>query len=177
MIPRDARMDFSVLRELRHRSGLTLEQVAERTGISFATLSRVESNRNDPSLDTLIRLAACFGLSAANLLDLAGTHVVEFAHESIRRLGTAKRRVVRLTDTELILVEATAVDGLQPPHNHPGQYQLMWVLDGSAALTVGDQEHVLGPGDAMKFDAGLTHSARFTEDTSYVVVLVPRRVR
>ena len=45
------------LRALRTRRGFTLAELAEETGISASTLSRLESGGRRPTLDLLIRLA------------------------------------------------------------------------------------------------------------------------
>src|SRR3712207_8493931 len=45
------------LRELRTKSGVTLTQLAETTGISVSTLSRLESGQRRPTLELLLPLA------------------------------------------------------------------------------------------------------------------------
>lgn len=46
---------------LRKRSGMTLKDVEEITGVSASTLSRIERNQTDPTLETLNNLAALYG--------------------------------------------------------------------------------------------------------------------
>mgnify|MGYP000314188979 CR=1 FL=1 len=59
------------LRALRSRSGRTLAEMSDRTGVSVSTLSRLESGLRRPTLDLLIRLAAAYnggpGLVSKNL--------------------------------------------------------------------------------------------------------------
>lgn len=50
------------LRALRVAHRLTLAEVAEQTGISVSFLSDVERGRTDPSLETLRKLAASYGM-------------------------------------------------------------------------------------------------------------------
>ena len=59
---------------------------------------------------------------------------------------------------------------IYPPHKHPTD-QSHWVLHGSMALTVGEQEYVLGPGDRDYLPAGTQHSARVVggEPVTYLV--------
>jgi transcriptional regulator with XRE-family HTH domain len=47
-----------VLRDARHRAGLTQAELADRTGTSQATISAYESGSKRPSVDTLSRLLA-----------------------------------------------------------------------------------------------------------------------
>jgi ribosome-binding protein aMBF1 (putative translation factor) len=49
------------LRELREAAGLSLADVAERTGMDKAFVSRLELGRGNPTVDTLARYAAALG--------------------------------------------------------------------------------------------------------------------
>lgn len=49
--------------DARKESGLTQQQLAERTGISQADISKLENGNANPSLKTLQRLAAAMGKS------------------------------------------------------------------------------------------------------------------
>ena len=167
--------DFSVLRGLRQQAGATLEGMAEETGVSLSTLTRIESNQNLPSIPTLATLAEYFGMSPPNLLELAGSHVVERVEERLEDLGDGQRRGVSLADVQIILGEADAGDFSQRPHTHKGYYQLQWVLEGRLRVLVHGKEYELNAGQAVKFDAGYEHASRFEEETKYVVVLVPKR--
>jgi len=169
--------DFSVLRGLRQQAGATLERTAEETGVSLSTLTRIESNQNMPSLPTLATLAEYFGMSPPNLLELAGSHVVEHGEEQLEVLGDVRRRGVSLPDVQIILGEADAEDFSQRPHTHKGFYQVQWVLEGRLRAQVQGREYELSAGQAIKFDAGFEHVSRFEEATKYIVVLVPKRTK
>lgn len=169
--------DFTVLRELRRQANVTLEQMAEETGLSFSTLSRIESNQNQPSLSTLSVLAGYFGLSPANLLDLAGATVVEHLEEDMEDLGDVKRRGVTLPDLKIVLGSAGTGNLTQVPHRHEGFTQIQWVTRGRLVVRIQGQQYELKAGQAIRFDAGLEHVSSFAEETEYIVVLVPKRTR
>jgi transcriptional regulator with XRE-family HTH domain len=58
---------------LRRKLGLSLEELAECAGIGLPELLAIESAQSDqPTSDTLERLAAAFGIKSAALLALAG---------------------------------------------------------------------------------------------------------
>lgn len=52
----------TVLRRLRHERGLTLEEVAEATGISVAMLSRAEREQRVPSTEIVAALSGYYGV-------------------------------------------------------------------------------------------------------------------
>lgn len=58
----------SELRRLRKSRRFTLANVGKETGLSVSFLSDVERGRTKPSLDTLEKLAACYGLSVNDIL-------------------------------------------------------------------------------------------------------------
>lgn len=169
--------DFSVLRELRSGAKVSLERVAEDTGVSFSTLTRIESNQNQPNLKTLSILAGYFGLSPAHLLDLAGSHVIQQVEEELEDLGEVQRWGISFPDAKVIMGQAEAGDFTQKIHRHKGHYQIQWVLEGRLKALVHGREFELEAGQAIKFDAGFEHASRFMEDTRYIVVLVPKRMR
>jgi len=60
------------MRELREEAGLSLADVAERTGMDKAFLSRLETGQGNPTLDTLARYAAALGKRVVFGLDNLG---------------------------------------------------------------------------------------------------------
>lgn len=58
------------LREQRNRKRLTLDQVGELLGLQKNTLSGYERERHEPKFDTLIDLAALYGVSVDYLLGI-----------------------------------------------------------------------------------------------------------
>src|SRR5258705_9980326 len=56
------------IRDLRLRRGLTVQQLAEATGLSKGFISQVENNRTSPSLATLQDLARALETSVAYLV-------------------------------------------------------------------------------------------------------------
>ena len=69
--------DFSVLRELRKREGMTIAALSKRSGISSAVISKLERNQTLAELDTLYRLSKVYGLTATDLLALAESRIAQ----------------------------------------------------------------------------------------------------
>lgn len=59
---------MKILRELREKRGLTLEQVAEGVGLRNQYISNYELGKRRPDYDTLCKLADYFGVSVDYLL-------------------------------------------------------------------------------------------------------------
>jgi transcriptional regulator with XRE-family HTH domain len=56
------------LREIRHRSSLSLTDVAKATGISASFLSMVENGNSDISIGRLLRLTECYKVEIADVV-------------------------------------------------------------------------------------------------------------
>ena len=61
------------LKELRQRRDITLNELAEETGISTSTLSRLEAGLRRPTLEQLLPLARCYGVTLDELVDAPAT--------------------------------------------------------------------------------------------------------
>ena len=68
MARREDRAVGETLRTAREKAGLTQTQLGKRTGLDQAVVSRLETGRNRPRIDTLRRIAQGLGLSVSELL-------------------------------------------------------------------------------------------------------------
>jgi transcriptional regulator with XRE-family HTH domain len=59
----------NVLRRTRTEAGLTLQQLAEKSGLAKETLSRLENNRRKPTFETLSKIAQALDLPVSELSD------------------------------------------------------------------------------------------------------------
>jgi transcriptional regulator with XRE-family HTH domain len=90
------------LKALRKRAALTQEDLAERAGLNPKYISGIERGRENPTLDTLLRLARELGVQPVELFDfdLEGTTTAgmkKAATELLRRLDAETlRRALRL---------------------------------------------------------------------------------
>lgn len=173
------------LQDLRRAAGLTLEDLAGRTGISRATLSRVERGETSATAQILGRLAAVYGRNTSRLLaDVETTpagHIAaaEQAVWTDPETGFRRRMVsppadgyaaevldCTLPSGRTIAYEAGPVIGLE---------QHLYMQTGRLALTEDGTTHDLLPGDALRFrlTGGPTRfHASGPEPARYILVLV-----
>ncbi|MFH9424526.1 helix-turn-helix domain-containing protein [Streptomyces sp. NPDC017529] len=149
------------LRELRRRTGLTLELAARRVGLSPAHLSRLETNQRQPSLPMLLALARMYGTTVSDLLGETAperdpivradrAEPSEAGGWTYRTLGGAGRAMQALR----VHVPQRAQGDLV--RVHAGE-EWLYVLKGRLRLTLGETAHVLDPGDAAHFDSLTPH--------------------
>ena len=75
------------LRTLRKREGVTLTGLAERTGISVSTLSRLESGGRKPTLELLLPLAQTYQVSLDDLVGAPPTEDPRVHGSPVTRTG------------------------------------------------------------------------------------------
>ncbi len=147
------------LRTLRQRRGHTLTELAERTGISLSTLSRLESGHRRPTLDLLLPLAKVYQVPLDELVGAPPPSDPRVRPKPIRRHGTTfiplSRRTDGLVAFKSILPGRTS-DGPLSQRAHPG-YDWFYVLAGKLRLALGDEEHILDAGEAAEFDTRVPH--------------------
>ena len=97
-------MEFNEkLQQLRKQKGLTQEELAEVLYVSRAAVSKWESGRGYPSIDSLKAIAKFFGVTVDHLL--SGDEVLAIAEENGRQKETQMRdRIFGLLDCGMVLL-------------------------------------------------------------------------
>lgn len=106
------------IQELRRVRSLTQRQVAEKLGIDFTYLSKLENNRGEPPSEETIRaLADLYGSDADELLALAGKVPAQLRERAAtdREFALFLRRLPELPDDVLRKIYRDAGRGKPPP--------------------------------------------------------------
>lgn len=162
--------DFSIVRELRKREGLTLDDVAMRAGLSTAVLSRLERNQTAAELQTLYKLARVFGMSAVDLISLAESRMAHLkSHESYRSDGF-EFKVIRYANLACFYGSAAAGAHIRKPEIHHDDHETCWVIEGRIRLTLPHEVCELSAGECLQFDAIQEHSYEALEDSRLILI-------
>jgi transcriptional regulator with XRE-family HTH domain len=175
--------DFGVrLHDLRSEREWTLEELAERTGLSKAFLSRLEAGDRQPSIAAILTLANAFGIAVGAMFEPA---VSADPCVVVRKCDAKTRRGEGLTYAWLSNTARFA--NLQPmklivSHNRQGDemYQhdgeeWVYVLTGRLRIAVAGTNYDLEPGDSAHFDSRHPHrlTALGGRDTELILVACP----
>jgi transcriptional regulator with XRE-family HTH domain len=148
--------------------GLSLRDLADRSGVSAPMLSQVERGETSPTLAVAAKIAAGLELTLSQLLRLdEGQHVVVSRAGRRRRSSRGGHQFEELTpplpgqraDVSLHALKAGVATGGpdDPPMHEPGSRETAVVLSGTLALVVDGSRHQLHEGDSVTFDADLPH--------------------
>lgn len=174
------------MRELRRGRGLTLEELAERSGVSRAMISKLERGEKNPTLVVAAKLAEGFGVTLSQLVGMEERREVVVVPRE-------KRMVMRDPETgferqllspsfggrgvEFIrnVVPEGSTSGEFPPHRR-GVEEYVVVEKGSLRAVIEGEEYLLEEGDALYFEADVSH--RFDNagdgECSYYLVIVSK---
>jgi transcriptional regulator with XRE-family HTH domain len=145
------------LKRIRAQREVTLTELAERTGISKSTLSRLENGQRRPSLELLLPLALAYRVP---LDDLVGAPEVGDPRIRLKPRRVHGRTVLPLTQqpngVQAWKIVIPASQSTPKPRAHEG-YEWLYVLSGRMRLILGDRDFVLGVGEAAEFDTQLPH--------------------
>jgi transcriptional regulator with XRE-family HTH domain len=157
-------------RRLRESQNLTLADVAARANISSAMLSRLETGRVSPSLETIVALSQALGVTASVLMqrvgaDDGGAQLIR-AGEGLEtvRSGTRRGHTYHLLAAqrgprkvfEPFLVTLNDRSEVFPGFQHPG-VEFIHLLSGILHYRHGRHSYVLRPGDTLTFRGDVAH--------------------
>jgi transcriptional regulator with XRE-family HTH domain len=156
------------VRALREARGLSLRDLAERSGVSAPMLSQVERGDTSPTLAVAAKIAAGLGLSLSQLLRLdEGKHVVVARAKERRPIRRNGHRIERITpdlpgERASVTVHTLRAGGRtggagDTPLHAPGSRETVLVGTGMLAVLIDDERYELSPEDAITFDADLPH--------------------
>jgi transcriptional regulator with XRE-family HTH domain len=150
------------LKAVRTERGVTLAELAEVTGISKSTLSRLESGGRKPSLELLLPIAQAHQVPLDELVGApeVGDPRVRIAPRRIKQRDGRVMTILPLTrqpgTLQAYKMIISAGKGEPEQATHEG-YEWLYVLSGRLRMLLADKDIVLGTGEAAEFDTRLPH--------------------
>jgi transcriptional regulator with XRE-family HTH domain len=160
------------LRWRRKIRGLSLQKVAERSGISIGLLSEVERGISTPSLQTLKAVCRALEMPMGWLFDAEpGGEAAEDEAGAVVRKGARRHLDLGASGMAKELMTPDSVPRIQMmriiirPGGSSGEMNSTiregakcgTVVSGRLGLMIGQREYDLGPGDSFAFEACVAH--------------------
>jgi transcriptional regulator with XRE-family HTH domain len=171
-------------KELRKQNGLTLKDLAEKTGFSPALLSQVENNIVSPSISTLWALAEALGVKIGYFFQQDGVELQDYV---VTRAG--REALVYRNELPHTLPYRDLAYGLEDREMSPflivcdepcefslkevvyeGQ-EFLYVIQGAIAVVYGEKVFELGPGDSVYYNAQIPHRIEACKGARFLAVL------
>ena len=149
------------LRALRKQRGVTLEQLADSTGISVSTLSRLESGRRRPTLELLLPLARAHHVPLDELVGAPASGDPRIFPRPIKHGGSTWLPLTRNPGGPSVFKQIIPANPNPPGHAgqqvHDG-YEWLYVISGQLRLVLGGKDFTLTAGEAAEFDTRIPHA-------------------
>ena len=169
----------TALRRERHRTGLSLTEVARRAGIAKSTLSQLESGTGNPSLETLWAICVALDVPFSRLLDPPrprtrviradeGPTVAAAQADYQATLLAAVPAAVRC-DVYRIAAEPGHARASQP--HSPGVVEHVVISAGRALVGATGEVAELGPGDYIRYPGDVPHIFEALEARTQAVLV------
>lgn len=149
------------LKALRGEGGWSLDALAQRSGVSRATLSRLENGQVSPTASVLGRLCSVYGITMSRLMAMIETGFAPLVQQDEQAVwqdpetGFTRKSVSPPADTlnaevlECMLPAGARIDYPEPPV--PGLEHHLYLLAGALKMTVDDHVHTLHKGDCLRY--------------------------
>jgi len=167
------------LRRERHRSGLSLTEVARRAGIAKSTLSQLESGTGNPSLETLWAICVALDAPFSRLLDPPRPPIqviradegptVAAAEADYQATLLAACQPGARRDVYRIRAEPGHARASEP--HMPGVVEHVVIGAGRALVGVAGEPVELSPGDYIRYPGDLPHVFEALEPGTQAVLI------
>jgi transcriptional regulator with XRE-family HTH domain len=177
------------VQELRGRQGLSLDALAQKSGVSRSMISLIERGESSPTAVVLEKLACALGVTLGSLFEAPtaarNTKSPVARHKDQPQWqdpasGYIRRNVSpHCVPQPMQIVEVHFPAGgrvaFETGGRKPRVHQQIWVLDGTIHITVGSERHELRTGDclAMQLDQPTMFHNPARKPARYAVVLAP----
>jgi transcriptional regulator with XRE-family HTH domain len=187
---RDTRPDYpeigEQLRARRHERGLSLRDLADRLRVSPSLISQIERGRANPSVSTLYALVNELDVSLDELLfndrrvparpgaalEAASTGPIQRSDERKRfRLasGVIWERLTTVSEPGVeflyVIYEVGGASGPEDSYQRHAGHEWGYVISGRLGVSIGFEEYVLEPGDAVSLESSIPHRLANLGDT------------
>lgn len=159
-----------VIQRHRKAQGLTLERIADLSGVSKSMLSQIERGQANPTFAVLWSLTRALGIDFTDLIDGAESGDTDDPIEVVSRLGTPEVRssdglcrlrifspphLAGVTEWYEVLIEPAGV--LDSAPHSPGAFEHLTVFDGALEVTSATATRPVAAGETARYPADTDH--------------------
>ena len=164
------------IRRARLDKKMSLDTMANETGLSKEFIKKVEGGEKRPSVGTLLQISRTLQLDSGFLLKEQGDTTEERSKAYTKRTDnyaytplTPGAENKHLKAFRIVVDAGSSHDGVG--FHHEGE-EFVYVLEGRVEVQVGDHINLLEPGDSLHFNSGIKHDLRNVGDIDAQLIVV-----
>lgn len=176
------------IKSLRQNKAISIEELAERSGLAVEQIERIENNVDLPSLAPLIKLARALGVRLGTFLDdndetgpaicrkqeandsISFSNNATHSRKHMQYHSLAKSKADRHMEPFIIDIDPTE-DGDFILSSHEGEEFIM-VMEGIMEISYGKQTYLLEEGDSIYYDSIVPHHVHAYEGKAAKILAV-----
>ncbi|MFQ5775349.1 MAG: helix-turn-helix domain-containing protein [Kiloniellaceae bacterium] len=173
-------------RAIRKAKSMTLKQVSERSGVSIATLSKIENEQSVGSFNTLYKVARGLGVMVEILISPDEERPIRSGRRIVNKLGSADEHTTDYYDyfvhghalnskkmVPLVMrIKTDEVPPLEDWSTHEGE-EFVFVIEGEIEFHCEEYAPIfLSSGESVYFDSLMRHAFVKKSDDDAVLVSV-----
>lgn len=163
------------IRSIRESKNLSIEEVAERSGLSAEQITSIESDQSLPSLGPLIKVARALGVRLGTFLDdnddlgpvvcraaerendnsISFSNGTEDARKHMEYHSLARKKTGRHMEPFVIDINPNG-ESTYNLSAHEGE-EFIFVLEGEIEIDYGKEKYSLKKGDSIYYDSIVKH--------------------
>ena len=164
------------IKTLRKLNELTLEQLANRTGLTKGYLSKVERSEKAPPYSTLNRIAGALNVEVTRMFgkSIAPLEDIKISFQKRDEGAVIKGTLQQIGYDYKVLAGDKPGKNMEPfiiyapweinkMYSHEGE-EFMYIIEGNLEFVYGDQTYPMESGDTVYFDANVPHAGRSVGD-------------
>ena len=157
------------IKEIRKQNGLTIQDLAEATGVSKGMLSKIENGRTIPSITTLSAITRALQVDLSLFFNSIETnnglkYIVKRKNDCSKiekegRIGFLYNFILshKLLDFVLETVVLEIEPGAKREKVSTDAYEYKYILEGQVEYVIGEEIISLNEGDSLLFDGRIPH--------------------
>lgn len=180
----------SKIRHLRTKREMTLQDLANLTGLSKPNLSQIENNLVSPPIATLLKISSALGVAIGHFFQETPqeTDIVVVRRDNRHGLARGKHishigyqyhplaypKINKAMEPFVVIIEPRE-PGEISFNNHRGE-EFVYVLEGIVEFHSGDKVITLEEGDSIYFDSVVPHGYRGVGGTAKAIAIIHRPI-
>lgn len=173
------------LREIRKDKGITIQQLADKAGVSKGLISQIENNRTIPSLLVLINIIKSLEVDLNDFFkdfisdEDSGPIIVRkkdayLPFEKEQAIGFHYKRIYTspMDSATLDIVLLELKPNAQRPMVQTEAFEYKYIISGQVEYVFEDQVIFLEEGDSIFFNGRLAHTPRNVGDNTALMLII-----
>lgn len=174
------------IKEKRKERQITLQELADKAGVTKGFISQIENNRTVPSLTVLLSIIRSLNIDLNAFFDeLQGDNgeedkvlvrtkaqYQEFQKENARGFLYQRILSTHVQDKHIDIVLLRLQKNSRRAMVRTDAFEFKYVISGTIEYTIGENKHVLGPGDSIYFDAREPHNPKNIGEEEALILVV-----